>query len=94
MKNITNRIQSNVWTLALLVVLCGCNKHKKDQKHTAEAQKHTADEVSSHTAKIELDEVANDPAPAMNKSTETAEKDQYDDGRPNYSSPNYDQTYI
>lgn len=85
MKNITNRIQSNVWTLALLVVLCGCNKHKK-------AQEHTADGMSSHTAKVELDETDNDDAPKMNSKAETTAE--MTDGTQHYSSPNYDQPYL
>lgn len=47
MKNITNRIQPKVWTLALLVVLCGCNKHKKDHEHTADSMTHNT--VALHT---------------------------------------------
>ena len=102
MKNITNRIQSNVWTLALLVVLCGCkplfcgkpkekNQEKNQEKNPEKNQEHTADGMSSHTAKVELDEVANDYAPTMNSSAEMTDRYQYDDGPQNYS---YDQTYI
>lgn len=84
MKNITNRIQSNVWTLALLVGLCGCNKDKKNHEHTA-------DGMSSHTAKVELDEAETDYMPTTN-STADMTTDMTDRTRP--PSSNYDQSYI